>query len=309
MRLRLECAVVLFLCGCLGTPAFSQGRVVGRILDEETLSPLQAEIALSLRTTGGLEFRHVRAREDGVFVAEDLDADEVHLTTKMSGYAAEHLTVNVGDRETTPVELVLSKAATVRGLVLDELSRPVEGARVALAYRNRGVPSKIRAQYQWETGNMITDAHGQFEVREVPFGRDFIVTASHPDFAISQSSGFPLSKHSPAPSVILTLSKGVRITGQVKDTSGNPVPRVPVRLFDAEKKPASGDLDSVELLQESRRITVTGDDGTFVFEGVGRVTRELIVHAAEYKPLRMVVDLTAATQTDVTLEVTLTNKR
>jgi len=105
-----------------------------------------------------------------------------------------------------------SHAVTVRGRVVDESGAPIAGASV-----------EISSETSHGTA-LVTDANGAFVVT-VPASRAVRLAASHPDYGLQYTDMFwnAWSRYDvPAPSVLLTLRRGVVLRGQLVDARGSP---------------------------------------------------------------------------------------
>ncbi|HKX28763.1 MAG TPA: carboxypeptidase-like regulatory domain-containing protein [Blastocatellia bacterium] len=182
------------------------GKIVGRVIERETLKTLPAEIALAGRDRRQLFLRHTKAAETGLFEIADLPAGDLYLTTKLEGYAVEHLSVSLNDGETRYVEFYLSKGKTLRGTINDRSQRPLGGVRVNIIYLTEETDGgPIMASYQWERGETVTDRAGRFEIRNLHPEKEFIIEASAPQAAAATVSA-PLRFKSQDRELSVTLS-------------------------------------------------------------------------------------------------------
>jgi Carboxypeptidase regulatory-like domain len=166
------------------------GKIVGRVIDEETLKTLPAEIAIAGRDDRNLFLRHTRASEAGLFEITDLPSGDLFLTTKLKGYAVDHLSVSLNNGETRYVEFYLKHGKTVRGVIYDRSQNPVGNVRVSVTYApDESEVSPVVVSYQWERGEAMTDQLGRFEISNLHPEKRFIIEASH--------SGFPSTTLAP----------------------------------------------------------------------------------------------------------------
>src|SRR5262245_15348993 len=84
------------------------GKIVGRVVERESFKTLAAEIAVAGRDDRRLFLMHTKASEAGLFEINDLPAGDLYLTSKLEGYAVEHLSVSLNDGETRYVEFYLT---------------------------------------------------------------------------------------------------------------------------------------------------------------------------------------------------------
>jgi len=83
---------------------------------------------------------------------------------------------------TGPVDFALEKAATLEGQVVDDQGAPLAGATVRLAYKN--LPA---ITFDWQTGEVETDAAGNFRITSATPNLDFYLEASHARFPVRLS--------------------------------------------------------------------------------------------------------------------------
>jgi len=158
-----KCLLIVALCTLTASGQTDGGKIIGKVIERETLQTLAAEISVAGRDNRNLFLRHARASADGLFEIADLPAGELHLTTKLEGYATDHLNVSLNNGETRFVEFYLTKGKKVHGLIYDQSNTPVADARVNVAYLRKITDvSSIAATYQWERGEAVTDRLGRF---------------------------------------------------------------------------------------------------------------------------------------------------
>lgn len=306
-RLLLTAALFALAAGGYSS-AFAQwpakGRVSGRVVEQGTNKPLQAELALSVNGGGMMHFRHARTNEQGEFLFEDVEPGRVHLVTKLDGYAAEHENFSLGQGESREVTLQLVTVKHVRGVVLGPAGNPVVGANVRVIYPFE-TPSRgeVRATYQWESGEVLTDRLGRFLVNVHP-GKPFVIEAAHPRYLPVVSSRMSLAPAVKETAVSLTLGKGVGVIGEVRDESGNAVPGARVSMVELGRPYDPQGFNSHEMLRQQRRLAQSDAAGVFKFEQVQPTRKMLIVQHPGFKPYRENVELTAA-QESFTFKVVL----
>lgn len=266
------------------------GRIVGKIIDQKTRQPLAAEVGASLPIQGKILFKHALATGRGEFILEGVEAGNVHLTTKLDGYAAEHLDISLKAGETRTVEFSLSKARFLRGVIRNSGGRPLSGAMVRVIYQaDIPAPGESRTTYQWEAGDTYSNDRGAFEIPVHP-EKDFVIEASHPGFltAVSTPRRAPAGKEA---AVSLTLETGVSFTGAVRDEHGNPVPGAQVRLVETAVRRDLEGFTSHELLRQQHRLALSAPDGTFRLDSLAPTRKTLVVVHPGFRPLRHTLDL------------------
>jgi protocatechuate 3,4-dioxygenase beta subunit len=266
------------------------GKIVGRVIERDSGQSLAAEIGLAIRGRRGVTMKHIRVSDQGQFEITDLPAGEMYLTTKLEGYAVEHQSFSLNVGETREVEFRLIKAGTVRGTVHDSTGNPIENAQLNVIYADESpARGRIAATYQWELGEVRSDATGGFIV-EVHPEKEFIVEASHPAFIGDVSSP---TRFSPMPSraaIKISLDRGVSFEGEVKDENGAPIQGAQVQLLETEERPELQRFASIELLKRRAQTTVSGADGKFRFDQVNPASKSLLITHPKYQPVKRAVE-------------------
>jgi protocatechuate 3,4-dioxygenase beta subunit len=261
-------------------------RIVGRVIDRDTGAPLPAELSVVLRGAGGITIRHVRVSDQGSFEVPDLRPGSLLLTTKMEGYAAERQSLSIDKSESRPVEFRLLRSGRVRGGIYDSAGAPVADAQIRVIYAEESTgQGGLSASYQWEMGEVRTDATGAFAV-EVHPEKEFVIEAAHPGFLADISSPFEIAQAEKRSSVKLILSRGERIQGEVRDEAGNAVAGARVQLSAGDERADLKRFISFALLEQQSLSTVTDENGRYEFNRAPAATRELIISHPKYRPLR-----------------------
>ncbi|MDH4281172.1 MAG: carboxypeptidase regulatory-like domain-containing protein [Myxococcales bacterium] len=241
--------------------------IAGRVLDASTGEPIgEAEVTVT-RETLGLYTRSVRTDERGRFELGGVVGDEQSLYVGAPGY------LDVGPLRHTasepPITVRLERASTVEGRVVDERSRPIEGALVR-AFGERD-PTLVPSQTLGVTagpvppisaaagsslafvGEVATGADGSFRLTNLRPG-SYTIAASHDDFAPAESEPLEVPARAGREGVELVMRSGAELSGRVVDERGVGLEGIPIEL-----------RASAERL---RRMAVTASDGSFSFRGV-----------------------------------------
>jgi len=287
----LLCALALFAPLAAFTGRQDEGgKIVGRVIERDSGQSLAAEIGLAIRGRRGVTMKHIRVSDQGQFEIAGLPAGEMYLTTKLAGYAVEHQSffLNVGERR--EIEFRLIKTGVARGTVLDSAGNPVENAQLNVIYADESTAGgAIAATYQWEMGEIRSDATGSFAV-EVHPEKEFIVEASHPAFLGAVSSPMRFSPMASRAAIKLSLDKGSSFEGEVRDENGAPIQGAQVQLLETEERPELQKFASIELLKRRARTTVSGADGKFRFDQVNPAAKSLLITHPKYQPVRRTVE-------------------
>jgi Carboxypeptidase regulatory-like domain len=304
-----SCVLVAALCPIIATGQVGQsggGKIIGKVIERESFQTLSAEISVAGRDDRNLYLRHAKASEDGLFEIADLPAGELHLTSKIDGYATDHLNVSLSKGETRYVEFYLTKGKTVRGVVLDQSNTPIAGARINVDYvRDATAESAVVARYQWEMGDTVTDQLGRYEIRNLHPEQEFIIEATHPKYPSVISAPSRFNPQEAELSLNLSISRGVGVIGIVRDAERNILKGARVMIFDV--KSDSPQLSQSQSAMDGRTHTSSDEAGAFNFEQIRPMKKMLVVVHPGYQPYRQIIDLTGR-QTQLSLDVVLQKK-
>jgi len=220
-----------------------------KTVGDTVLSGVSVAVARSVLTVpqadGAIARREVYYREitsdaNGKFVLQKVAPGPSVLAAFLEGYAPEHVEYIVPADNSGNVEIVLSAAAPLGGIVRDIEGRPLQGAVVDLAD-----PGDKRVAEKSETGRK-----GEFLFRNLRSGHAYRLSASAPNYAPST----PALVESGRTNLVIVLGAGGGIAGKVvRLETKQPEPGVPLLL--ANKSP--------EFPFEKR--TDSASDGTYVF--------------------------------------------
>jgi Carboxypeptidase regulatory-like domain len=270
----------------------NRAMINGKITDRATSAPLAAEVGLAIRTAKGIVLKHTRASEQGEFEFADLPAGEFHLSTKHDDYAVERTGFVLLANEGHTLDLRLVKARRVSGVVMDARQKPLAEARVQIFYEQE---AGIANRYQWEEGDVRTDAEGHFTI-EVHPERTFVVQASSRGFLSAATTPQNATNE-----IALTLTRGVAVSGTITDEFGNPLADAQVQLVAEREIALLNNFLPFEMLQQAHQTIVTKAGGTFQFENVSQTEHALIVRHPQAESQRLVADVTSKNEFAVTL--------
>jgi Carboxypeptidase regulatory-like domain len=303
-----NCILIASICAMTASGQTGQsggGKIVGKVIERESLQTLAAEISIAGRDNRNLYMRHARASEDGLFEITDLPAGELHLTTKLEGYATDHLSISLNNGETRYVEFYLTKGKTVRGVVFDQSNTPITGARVNVGYVREATDlSAVTASYEWEKVEAVTDRLGRYEISNLHPEQEFVIEVIHPKFPSIVSAPVRFNQQDEALSLNLSASSGVGVVGVVRDADRNILRGARVMLFDAVKP---SQLSQPESAMDARTHTLSDEAGGFSFEQVMPMKKMLVVLHPGFQPYRQILDLTGR-QIQLSVEVVLQKK-
>lgn len=281
------------------------GRIIGTIVDRRTGQPIIAEVALTTLNGERVVLNHARASRQGEFAFDGLQPGTIHLVTKAEGYGVEHRGLLLNQGEILRADFQLESIKRLRGTVRDPNGNLLSGATVRVAY-STAIPTAGAAisTYQWETGNSQTGPQGTF-LLDVHPTKDFIVEATHPEFVGATSQPVTNSNEPGDIVVPLSLRRGIRLTGQVKNEAGTPISGVQVRLLSVVARGPTPRFRSIENISRKTRYSKSETDGAFSFEHVTSGRKMLVVVHPGYRPFKQDFNLSAG-QTSFRSPVVLT---
>ena len=245
------------------------GRIVGRVVDDETGDPVGAfMIASSPKANPMFLPMHTRQRfksEDGAFTFIDVRPGKHHLIAQADGYAGgrtEPLMIRA-EQEITGIEIRLVRGATISGVVQARDGTPVSGAEVNLVAKSGDhlppnpftqiIRQQLRAQGAKRT---MTDASGRWVIENAMAG-EYQAKASHRDFCDGESESVTCEDRGEVTVPPLSLLRGGIIHGIVKRKSGEPDERATVMVTNTDPSKAY-----------VNQTTATGADGRFRVKGL-----------------------------------------
>ena len=276
----------------------------GKVVDAETKPVAGAEIRVAAadRRGGGRGFFRARPTDtkpdavtgaDGSFSVSGLQEGRYQVTATHEGFAPASepsLPIPQKDGAVWP-PIVLSRGASVAGVVVDEQSAPIAGAVVATLAQGA------------EPQSASTDGQGAFRIGDLPRGRALMLGVSAPGYAPSGQGATP-----PAETLRIVLTRSGTIRGRVVDAvTGDPVTEFTLSRtaggagrrrggFGGNPAAADGGGGATEF---------HSDDGLFELTGVPAGSWTLHAAAATYRPAAVSgVDLEVAeTKEDVVIEL------
>ena len=183
-------------------------------------------------------FREFSDAPDGRFEIDELGEATYVLTFNAHRMKPTRLTrIELGTGSSTDAGVVTMRVGgVIRGAVIDADGNSVAGASLSAA------PGPLMS-------GVTSDATGKFELRGLEAGV-IDVRASHPDFADAVARDVELESESDPVAIRLTLTRGGRLEGVVRERSGVGIPGRVVQLTRRSTRPSS----------------TTDDAGTFFFE-------------------------------------------
>lgn len=166
--------------------------------------------------------------EEGRWVMNGLYEGAWQIQATAEGYGdSEWVPLTTPRVDSSPIEVVLPAAATVRGIVSAPDGNPIPGAKVTPELDMQETIAAAGGRLQ--VAEAFSDDAGHFELRGLTPGSIALV-ASHPDWTPSSPVGVDLVEGDLTEGVELRLRIGGTLTGEVYDNEGEPAGGVMVFL-------------------------------------------------------------------------------
>jgi RNA polymerase sigma factor (sigma-70 family) len=185
-------------------------------------------------------------------------------------YAA--LQLKAGEHR-TGIRLVISqRTLDIRGLVVDESGRPLEGAEVAAALEVGGRSFKRAARSR----RVLTGSDGTFAIDDLPAGM-YTLFASHPEHAEASRSGVAAA----SAAVKLVLGRAGSLAGVVVDGSGKPLPSYSLLVVPPSRGRETAAMRLEGAPGHALPIPISSPAGTFELNGLAGGSYALHVSTAD----------------------------
>ncbi|MFN0008972.1 MAG: carboxypeptidase regulatory-like domain-containing protein [Planctomycetota bacterium] len=190
------------------------------------------------------------AGKSGEFVLEGLHDGEWDLVAEARQHASSTSQRIRLPRQDEEIVFVLPRGATVSGVIVDRAGKPVRGAKAAA--RAADAASRFKSWNQ-EDRSARSDGEGRFQIEGISPGPVKVVATAE-GMAASVPLPIELAPGQVESGLTLALRLPGRITGEVLDDAGRPMPGRPVY--------SSG------MAEQIHQETETDASGRFEFEGV-----------------------------------------
>ncbi|MBK8980399.1 MAG: carboxypeptidase regulatory-like domain-containing protein [Planctomycetes bacterium] len=254
--------------------------IAGRVVDERgapvTAAGVRVNPAIGGSWRPGTE---LAVDADGRFELLGLQPGTQRVAAACPGYVPATVAVELaaGERR-DDVVVTLARGASVAGTIVDDLGRPLEGARVA-AYRARRLSADVSAENLDPSEAVTTDGNGYFvlsglegETVTLRAWADGHVGATRAEVAVGTAD------------VRLELERYGLVTGVLVDTALNPLAGSEVTAaVTTAPQPDAGRFADLDRL---RRVSATtAADGTFRLDGVPPGAVALAARGAGHLPV------------------------
>ena len=244
------------------------GTVSGGVRDMKSQLPVVgARVAVAPSGRFGNRDEAIDAITDakGNFTVGPLAAGTYDVRPSRPGYSingAQSLTVKPAD--SVQKALYATAHARVSGSVVDEDKRPVAAARVNTRATARGDMFSFMPG-RGSTGEGYSAPDGHFILRDVNIDSDLQVDAMKRGYPGGKSSSMKLAAGEKKTGVMITIPRGVAVTGRVTDKDKKPLSGVAVEAIESANDPMGGMRRMVmsNMQQRSDDTYRTGSDGTF----------------------------------------------
>lgn len=194
----------------------------GRTLDVATLKPVPR---VRLTVQNGESTRLASSGAEGRYVFRGLRPGDavVHADeSRHVGWARSG--VSLGKGETSRLDVLLTRGAALSGRVIDEDGRPVAGAKLSVSPGKQDPFSIVLRRLTGDPGaKIVSRADGTFSASRLAPGENQRLTVYHPDHEKAVLGGISLSPGGTRTGAVVTLRRGIVVTGTVKDDEGKPV--------------------------------------------------------------------------------------
>jgi protocatechuate 3,4-dioxygenase beta subunit len=249
--------------------------IAGTVVDETTRRPIAGASVSATDADYGPLRRTARTDARGRYRIAGLGSRSYSVGVAKPGYLPTSI-VGIAAAIGAPpaVNVALAPAARLAGRVLDQNGGPVPGARVAV---DGGSPGR-RAYSGFH--RTLSAADGSYRIRNLPPGRNFLITAQKPGYVVARRAGVVLKGGAATDPVDLTMRKGLEARGRVVDSSGNPVPGAEVRV--AKRENGRGPWYSFSSARPDAPDAVSAADGGFAARGLEEGEYSLTVSREGY---------------------------
>ncbi|MEA2327656.1 MAG: hypothetical protein QOE68_2615, partial [Thermoanaerobaculia bacterium] len=248
------------------------GAVSGSVRDEKSQLPVAgALIAVAPSGRFGGREASIDAITDakGNFALGPLAAGTYDVRPSRPGYSingAQSVTVKAAD--SVQKALYATARARISGSVVDEDKRPV-----AAAHMNTRATAQ-RDMFTFATARgLFSDAYsapdGRFILRDVNIDSDIQVDAVKRGYPGGKSPSMKLAAGEKKTGVMITIPRGMAVTGRVTDKDKKPLSGVAVEAIESANDPMGGMRRMVmsNMAQRADDTYRTGSDGTFSIRG------------------------------------------
>ncbi len=202
--------------------------VQGTVIDAKTKKPitLYQYRMVKIRTLEGPNYVQddewkLANSEDGSFRSDVVGPGIYVVSVLADGFAIKTSEqVNTIENPDQLLKFELIRGHTLRGKVVDQQGKPVNGAKVRALSLAGGAMPRVIDRFVTDQGAAST-VGGEFTIENLNQGAETL-RVDHPDFVFNETSGIKVGEESEP--VTITLTTGATIRGRVFDQDGKPQP-------------------------------------------------------------------------------------
>lgn len=281
--------------------------LIGRVLESGGSTPVAKAIVRA--RIGNDDRRSARTDDEGKFRLEGLVSgrlDEVQVRAK--GYTTlyvEGLEIKAATGEETH-DLVLDRAASLSGQVVNARGEPVANARVRMASTEGETPADfgdqgqggaaeadaadlIRRLSRRRTENqriMTTKADGTFHIENLGAGTSYRAIITHPDYQELRSDPVAVQPGAQIEGLVFKLKAGGRLNVLVLRPDRTPGPGLAVVVSRQRQEDSGAERRFNPANRNDRQSRNTSPEGKAVFAGLAGGLYSIQVSANGYQPFR-----------------------
>ncbi|MGH9867133.1 MAG: carboxypeptidase regulatory-like domain-containing protein [Candidatus Polarisedimenticolia bacterium] len=258
-------------------------RLSGQVTDQESRRPVQ-DFSISVareRSMGGGGFvqmsrnlgpEQVFHDENGAFTVEGISPGKVVVTVRAPGYEEATLRdVEIPEgKDVEGLSLLVDRAASISGVVVDDAGRPIPGVSVAKSEGSSG-RGGFRMMLGPDAGGNESDGEGRFSVQGLEPG-PVTLSFTHPEYEPAERD---VDAAQDVTNLRVAMTRGAALTGIVlRDEDGSPVPSATIVAQSAGSGGLSGGMTAR-----------SGPDGAFQIDGVRAGSYMISASATGLRPL------------------------
>lgn len=256
--------------GALSLRLSKTPKVTGIVRDAQTKMPVAGAEVSAAPSEGdlvarvfGLAFGSAAITDAKGTFAIELATGNYSLQVSAPGYSLDVLDVTLTAGGTVDRSIPLTRLARVTGSVVDDENRGVAAAWVSPASDGGGSRRGPRMRFS-QAGGAISAPDGRFVMRGVDPDSAFTLDATKKGLPDGKAPSMKLASGETKSGVVITIPRGIEVTGIVVNQSGDPVSGVAITSASPERG-AGGQFMIRRMLGESSEAddVQTGSDGRF----------------------------------------------
>lgn len=245
-------------------------RITGVVRDAQAKLPVAGAEVAAIPTQSDFVARAIGRASGASAITDakgtfsiDVDAGNYELMVWMPGYEFTPADVSLASGATADRALPGTKLARVTGRVIDDENRPVAAAWITPS-ADGGRTGRGRPMRTLQTGATVSGPDGAWVMRAAGIDDPYGLDATKKGYPTGKAPAFKLSSGETKTGVVITVPRGIEVTGLVTDSVGSPVSGVSVTASEADRG-GPGRFAMRMVLGESAAPdeVETGSDGRF----------------------------------------------